>query len=406
MAGTLTVSGNEITDATRAAGVQGDGLTAPAGFGIWEATTNLENSAGADVSFETGTTGYTTGGTNTIASSATQAKFGSKSCKATYSNDATLLDIALTLTAAAQSAARWLWIPTAYDGGGVSVQFANYVGATGTAAVAANMAVRDQWQQVQAPNYTPAAGDLAGNVQVVNTGAAPTAGRFIYIDGAQTETKAICTPFTTNPRPAGRVQAPASPLLDRTQCWFAIRLRMGFPSTLGSDSYFPMLWNDGVDAQNDQLSIYIGGGGSFQFRSFDASGQDNVLLSPAYAVGDHKTRIFACTAAQLKGSVDGAAFTTTTRNHIPRAGIQGSTFDIGGRNTEQVESNVLWFACGTGTLTDADAATLNALGDTPPTLTTLPAAAQMTAILPMLSPAYTVPADWQPDATSSLAAVI
>lgn len=383
--GTVTLSGNEITDVVRSASVTGDGRSPEGSMGIWRAATNLENSAGADVSFETTTTGYTTGGTNTIASDAAQAKFAAKSCKATYQDSATLLDIALTLTAAAHSAQRWIWIPTAYDGGGISVQFANYAGATGTLAVAANMALRDQWQRVRAQNVGIVAGDLVGNVQVVNTGAAPTAGRFIYVDGCQTEggsggTGVVATPFTISPRAAARVQAPSS-LIDRTQCWVALRVRMGVSNTAPLSNAFPFVWNDNADANNDQLSIFIDGDGKINFRSFDATAQDFITLSPAYAVGDKKTLIYAVTAAQLKASIDGAAFSTVSRLHVPRAGIQAATFNIGTAwNNWQSDFDVLWFACGTGTLTDADAATLHGFGDTMPAGSQLPAASTATML--------------------------
>ncbi|MEK0326660.1 MAG: hypothetical protein QQN63_13260, partial [Nitrosopumilus sp.] len=44
------------------------------------------------------------------------------------------------------------------------------------------------------------------------------------------------------------------------------------------------------------------------------------------------------------------------------------------------DSDILWFACGLGTLTDADAAAIDALGNTDPAPANFPAAAQLTAI--------------------------
>ena len=68
----LTLSGNEITDASRAINVEGDGLSDDGSFGIWEATENLVTNGG----FETNATGWTVTGANTIARSTDQAKFG------------------------------------------------------------------------------------------------------------------------------------------------------------------------------------------------------------------------------------------------------------------------------------------------------------------------------------------
>jgi prepilin-type N-terminal cleavage/methylation domain-containing protein len=50
----LTFTGNEITDATRALGTQGDGLTGGSSTGVWEATTNLSTNGG----FESNQTGW------------------------------------------------------------------------------------------------------------------------------------------------------------------------------------------------------------------------------------------------------------------------------------------------------------------------------------------------------------
>jgi hypothetical protein len=93
----LLVTGGVITDAVRATGTSGDARPGDGSMGVWEEAENLEATAGADVSFEAGTTGYTKGGTNTIASSAARARGGAKSCLATYSNHPKLLSIALVL---------------------------------------------------------------------------------------------------------------------------------------------------------------------------------------------------------------------------------------------------------------------------------------------------------------------
>lgn len=217
----LTLSGNEITDATRALGIQGDGLLNDSSYGIWPAATNLCTNGG----FETDTTGWTAGGTNTIASSATQFKFGAKSNLATYSNNATLADYAATIANVAHTVSVWLYIPAAYDGAGIELRQLNYTVAA--SATNASMATRDAWQKATL-TFTPGA-DVIGNIQVNNTGAAPTAGRFIYIDGFQIETGSIATPYIetdggTASRSAGRVRAPAS-LLNVTKGAVLLRWR-------------------------------------------------------------------------------------------------------------------------------------------------------------------------------------
>lgn len=90
---------NVIDDATRAAALEGDGRQGDGSISVWEANENLEATAGGDVSFEAGTTGYTTGAGNSIALDPSQFKGGTKSVKATYggSGDRTLLSFHLTL---------------------------------------------------------------------------------------------------------------------------------------------------------------------------------------------------------------------------------------------------------------------------------------------------------------------
>src|SRR5690606_38265908 len=69
----LTFSGDLITDAVREAGVEGDGLTPPAGVGPWPAATNLVTNGG----FETNTDGWTESLPDfSITQSDEQAKFG------------------------------------------------------------------------------------------------------------------------------------------------------------------------------------------------------------------------------------------------------------------------------------------------------------------------------------------
>jgi hypothetical protein len=68
-----------------------------------------------------------------------------------------------------------------------------------------------------------------------------------------------------------------------------------------------------------------------------------------------------------------------------------TTFDIG---TDQISSryfpgDILWFACGTGALSDADAAAIHAFGAADPTPDVFPGSC--TAVMPMDSAAYLLP---------------
>jgi hypothetical protein len=153
--------------------------------------TNLLTNGG----FETDTTGWATTANNTIARSTVQKHSGAASLLCTFQDQVGLARNAITLTAAAHMFSVWVYIPTAYDGESVVLSDnGDFVGATGTQLATADMGIRDAWQKLST-DITPVAGDLTGAIHVRNSGANPTAGRFIYIDDAQIETGTIATPF-------------------------------------------------------------------------------------------------------------------------------------------------------------------------------------------------------------------
>lgn len=134
--------------------------------------------------FETNTAGWTTNGTDTIASSGLQFTFGTKSCLVTYQDNVTLMDYsAAAITNEPYTVSAYVRIPTNYDGGGIALKQLNFTVAASQAA--ADMSKRDVWQRLTL-TFTPGV-DVTGNFQIINTGAAPTAGRTINVDGAQLE---------------------------------------------------------------------------------------------------------------------------------------------------------------------------------------------------------------------------
>jgi len=146
-------------------------------------------------SFETNTTGWATGGANTIAQSAEQTKVGKYSLKCTYQDTASMGSFGITLTAVSHSLGMWVYVPSDYDGTDLEIDFANFTGLSPGTRTNVDMTKRDQWQLVIDENETPDAGDLIGDVRIRESGSAPTAGKFIYIDAAQCEAKAYPTPY-------------------------------------------------------------------------------------------------------------------------------------------------------------------------------------------------------------------
>ena len=157
-----------------------------------EATTNLITNP----SFEPGTTGWATGGTNTIAQSSDYSHYGIYSLKATYQDNIGLAYWAATLTAAAYAGSLWVYIPSSWSGSSLTLGFTDFAGSTAVTG-SADMTKTDQWQLVTA-TVTPVAGDLSGNFKIYGTA---TAGDYIYIDGAQIEAKSYATTYCDGDQP-------------------------------------------------------------------------------------------------------------------------------------------------------------------------------------------------------------
>lgn len=145
-------------------------------------------------SVEFATTGWSTTGTNTIGLDATEQKRGAYSLKCTYNNSTTLASYAFTAPAGGTYAVSAdVFMPSNWDGGAISLSLSGYTsGAVVTASTTyAASDAGDGWKRLVIV-YTIDAGDLSGTI-VVSAGSAPTAGRFIYVDGLQAEDDAETT---------------------------------------------------------------------------------------------------------------------------------------------------------------------------------------------------------------------
>jgi hypothetical protein len=138
-------------------------------------------------SFETGTTGWTKGGSNMIATSAVQQRRGVYSYKCTYINDDLLASYAITLTLADTEhvASMDIYIPSNYEGTQLTLTWTGFTNAAIVSGLA-DMTIRDKWQRVHC-RINPDAGDLAGTLTLSETGTNGDAFEFIYIDGVQIE---------------------------------------------------------------------------------------------------------------------------------------------------------------------------------------------------------------------------
>ena len=238
-------------------------------------------------------------------------------------------------------------------------------------AVNANMGLRDQWQRVTL-TFTPGA-DVTGNIQVNNTGTAPTATRFIYIDGVQIETGSVATPYIetdggTAARSAGRVRIPST-VLSPIQGWAAVRIRAstassGLPWTAAGDAV-PHFLDWYIDTNNRLQLLYYSGG--FKVESVNGGAGANANSATAVAAGDILTVVWAWTATTLYVSVNGAAFTSAARTGGPFSGAT-TTIDVmsfvGADGWP--DCDLFWLATGRGILSNTDAAIINGFGTTDP----------------------------------------
>jgi len=154
-----------------------------------QATTNLITNP----SFETGTTGWAATSSNTIAQSTAQQLYGTYSLLCTYQDSTTMATFSsITLTAAAYIFSAFVFIPTNWDGGAVRLGISGFTSAA-TNTATTTTTTTGSWQRLQM-KFTPDAGDLTGAL-IIDTASAPTAGRTLYIDGAQCELAATVTTY-------------------------------------------------------------------------------------------------------------------------------------------------------------------------------------------------------------------
>jgi len=380
---TLTFTGGLITDAVREAGVEGDGLTPPAGVGIWPAATNIvtQSIPGADA-----TTGVTLAG----AAEATLTKVADAA--APFQNSSTdvwlldnsaggtdaTVDFAGNATAAAHTGSAWaraiVGSPTVSIEGG------------GTPTVIAVSAAYARYSQ----SRTASAGD---NLRIT----AP-AGAVVRFTAGQLETGSIATPFIvtdggTASRTAGRIQMPVAGLFTATQGAVVARVRSNYASTadpVTDPGYFT--WAD--DNNNGFRCYYANSANTFNIRRASGGVVGSQGRLATFAEDESFSVAFAWTATTVNAAFNGSFNTPTADTNIPT--LSATSADIGqdfiftpNRISGQ---NFLWFATFAGTLTDADAAALNAFGDTPPTWAqikgALPATVQLTSLWKAVDDGY------------------
>lgn len=355
--GAVTASGNEITDAVRAAGIQGDGRSADSSYGIWEAATNLDSNGG----FENGIGGWSASG-STIAASTEQARFGSASGKVVVGAAGDAVSRTVTGLTASTTYSRSVWIYRTETAATITVALLNGAG-TGTLATATAPATAG-WSRVVVRAKTE-----SGQTSLVTRITASVGGVTWFVDGAQLERNVVATPYVeTNGAPATRgpskVSVAGTPV-GPTQGWVAVRVRFGWDSTTAF-SPDPGIVDMSV-SNNDALFGYFDvATDTFHLeRHKGGSGTTAASAAQSFTAGTIKTVIYAWTATDVRISVDGGAFVTAANTTIPGQATLyiGSDQVQGNGSNRQGDADYLWVAGGSGTLSNADAATIDGFGN-------------------------------------------
>jgi prepilin-type N-terminal cleavage/methylation domain-containing protein len=360
----LAISGNEITDSVRLAGVQGDGRAPPtSSTGIWEGATNLAPNGG----FETNTVGWANRNSGVTISRVTSDRVFGSACLQIVSNGSLSDQGAVTQQASpiavtansAYTISFWARYTT-LSSGDAQLNITPQPVATAQRTIT----LTNSWQQ-----YTYTFTNDSNTTMFVIISSVTSSSMTWLLDGFQIEKKPVSSPYVeTNgasaTRGAARVQIPAA-LLSPTQGWVAMRVRMGWASST-LPSTFPVFftWRSGDSSDIIQM-VYAGGNIQTERR---AAGVLTGVPAKAttWAVGDVMTVISWWTATQSGVSVNGSAATVAANTGNPTT-LQ-SLFDIGsvGGGNSFIDSDVLWLSSGTGIITNTDAAAINGFGNNDP----------------------------------------
>lgn len=363
----LSVSGNEITDASRAAalfwgtaqrGGQTDGLQDDGSFFIGRAATNLFGNGQADV--VTGNLAHDPTVTVTI-DATTPAPFSPQSFKVVTAGTANG-EGSYIQTAAGQAAAAGTYgAGSVWFKGPAGVSFVNqlawhYTDGTSGRSNAVFVAT-GSWQLLTPPPWPVDAGKVGDYIflKIQNVG---TVAETYWIAHPMIEKgQPVVAPYVatsggvTVTKPVSIVQTSPAGLLDPTTGWAAMRLIMGWSGALPPSTFRTIfkLYMDGTQA----IELFWGQAGTWLFLSrTDASGTTYVQKVWSPNVGDDVTFIVQWTATQKGISINGVPFTfaADTRNvtATPTALYIGSKeAGIG-----CIDSRMKWFACGLGTVDD------------------------------------------------------
>lgn len=151
-------------------------------MGLWKiirpkANTNLITNP----SFETGTTGWSDSGANTIEQSSEQSNAGGYSLKCTCDDDTILANYAIELDAGTYFFYAQVFIPSTWDGGDISVSSNGFV-ASATVIRQAESTATGTWAEIYSTQVL--AGTDIGNMAIITSELSQSGAEHVYIDAA------------------------------------------------------------------------------------------------------------------------------------------------------------------------------------------------------------------------------
>lgn len=151
----------------------------------------------ANPSFEAGTTGWASSGSNTIAQSLAQAFKGGYSLLCTYQDNGNLASYSISsLTpSGVYTLSAWVYVPSNWNGGDLKLYQNNFSGASAVYNSFYDHGVSPMGEWVYLETVVTLASDVNGTFDLYNVGTTPSAGRTIYLDAVQFEERAYATTY-------------------------------------------------------------------------------------------------------------------------------------------------------------------------------------------------------------------
>ena len=156
-----------------------------------------------------------------------------------------------------------------------------------------------------------------------------------------------------------------------------MRARMGFSSSTAPHAN--PVWFEYRKDFGNRITAFYQGGNVWKIERWNGGvGDFATITASPFAAGDTLTLVVAWTAGQLSLSVNGSAFASASTSAGVPSGFTSLDFGTFAGTGYEFDSDTLWATGGSGPLTNVDATSLNALGNTDPTTSSLPGTARTT----------------------------